>query len=154
MEWDLKFILCYYFMCRNAIPNTLPSLESIKKLGVKLGMTFNLLTFNPGCFHYEIIWGMSMAQTIKNPPATPETGIWSLGSEDALKKEMATHSSILAWRISWTNDTGRLESMGLQRVGHNWATDTFTFTKHFIIILLYVNKEHEFLRKCDFLNVM
>ena len=154
MEWDLKFILCYYFMCRNAIPNTLPSLESIKKLGVKLGMTFNLLTFNPGCFHYEIIWGMSMAQTIKNPPATPETGIWSLGSEDALKKEMATHSSILAWRISWTNDTGRLESMGLQRVGHNWATDTFTFTKHFIIILLYVNKEHEFLRNCDFLNVI
>ena len=50
-----------------------------------------------------------MAQTVKNPPAMQETGIWSLGLEDALKKEMATHSSILAWRISWTKDTDRLE---------------------------------------------
>ena len=55
-----------------------------------------------------------MAQTIKNPPAMEETQVGSLGQEDPLEKEMATHSSILAWRISWTG-----EPMGSQRVGHN-----------------------------------
>ena len=45
----------------------------------------------------------------------------------SLEKEMATHSSILAWRISWTEDPGGLQSMGSQRIGHNWATHTFTF---------------------------
>ena len=45
--------------------------------------------------------------------------VWSLGWEDPLEKEMATHSSILAWRIPWTEEPGRLQSIGLQRVGHN-----------------------------------
>ena len=51
-----------------------------------------------------------------------ETGIQSLGREDPLEKEMATHSSILAWKILWTEEPGRLQFMGSQRVGHNWAT--------------------------------
>ena len=51
-----------------------------------------------------------------------ETWIQSLGLEDPLEKEMATHSSILAWRIPWMEEPGGLQSMGLQRVGHNWAT--------------------------------
>jgi len=51
-----------------------------------------------------------------------ETGVPSLGQEDPLEKEMATHSSILAWRIPWTEEPSGLQSMGLQRVGHNWAT--------------------------------
>ena len=55
-----------------------------------------------------------------------ETWFWSLGQEDALEKEMATHSSILAWAIPWTEEPGRLKFMGLQRVGHNWATNTLT----------------------------
>ena len=62
-----------------------------------------------------------VAQLIKNLPAMQETQIWSLGWEDPLEKDMATHSSILAWRIPWTEEPGRLQSMGLQRVGHNWA---------------------------------
>ena len=50
-----------------------------------------------------------------------------LGQEDPLEKEMATHSSFLAWRIPWTEEPGRLQSMGLQRVGHNLATEhTYT----------------------------
>ena len=49
-----------------------------------------------------------MAQTVKNPPAMQETGVWSLDQEDALEKEMATHSSIPAWRIPWTEEPGRL----------------------------------------------
>ena len=48
--------------------------------------------------------------------------------EDPLEKEMATHSRILAWRIPWTEELDGLQSMGLQRVGHDWATNTFTFT--------------------------
>ena len=50
---------------------------------------------------------------------TQETQVRSLGQEDALKKEMATHSSILVWKIPWTEEPGRLQSMGSQRVGHN-----------------------------------
>ena len=60
-----------------------------------------------------------MAQTVKNPPAIWETWIQSLGQEDLLGKGMATHSSILAWRIAWTEEPGGLQSMRLQRVGHN-----------------------------------
>ena len=67
-----------------------------------------------------------VTQTVKNLPAMQETWVWSLGQEDALKKEMASHSSILAWRIPWAEDPGGLKSMGLQRVRHDWATNTFS----------------------------
>ena len=70
-----------------------------------------------------------MAQLVKNLPAVQETQIKSLGQEDSLEKEMATHSSTLAWRIPWTEEPGKLQSMGLQRVGHNYATN-FNFHKH------------------------
>ena len=59
-----------------------------------------------------------MAQTVKNLPEMPETWVQSLGQEDPLEKGMATHSSILAWRISCTEEPGRLQSMGQQRVEH------------------------------------
>ena len=55
----------------------------------------------------------------KNLPAMQETWVQSLGWEDPLEKEMAAHSSILAWKIPWTEEPGRLQSMGSQRVGHN-----------------------------------
>ena len=55
-----------------------------------------------------------------------ETWVRSLGWKDPLEKEMATHSSIVAWRIPWTKEPDELQSMGLQRVGHNRATFTFT----------------------------
>ena len=55
-----------------------------------------------------------MAQTVKNLPAMQETQVQSLGQEDPLEKEMATYSSILAWRIPWTEETGRLQSPGSQ----------------------------------------
>ena len=59
---------------------------------------------------------------IKNLPAMQETWVQSLGQEDPLEKEMATHYSILAWEIPWTEEPGGLQSTGLQRVGHNLAT--------------------------------
>jgi len=60
-----------------------------------------------------------VAQTIKNPPAMEETQVGSLGQEDPLEKGMATHSSILAWEIPWTEEASGLQSTALQRVGHD-----------------------------------
>ena len=60
-----------------------------------------------------------VAQRLKCLPAMRETWVQSLGQEDSLEKEMATHSSILAWKIAWTEEPGRLQSMGSQRVGHD-----------------------------------
>ena len=59
------------------------------------------------------------AQMVKSLPAVQETWVQSLGREDSLEKEMATHSSILAWKIPWTKGPGALQSMESQRVGHN-----------------------------------
>ena len=59
-----------------------------------------------------------VVQMVKNLPATQEAHVGSLGQEDPLEKGMATHSSILAWRIPWTEEPGRLQSMGSQRVRH------------------------------------
>ena len=60
-----------------------------------------------------------MARTVKNPPAMQETQVQSLGWEDPLENGMTSHSSILAWRIPWTEEPGKLQSMGLQRVRHD-----------------------------------
>ena len=77
---------------------------------------------------------------------TREMCVWSLGREDPLKEEMATHSSILAWKIPWTEEPDRLQSMESQRVGHNWVTNTFTF-KYFKYseIWALMNKEESIL---------
>ena len=63
-----------------------------------------------------------VAQRLKRLPARWETWVQSLGQEDPLEKEIATHSSILAWRIPWMEEPGRLQSTGSQRVRHDWAT--------------------------------
>ena len=65
------------------------------------------------------MWASLVAQIVKNLPAVQETWVQSLGQEDPLKKEMANHSSILAWKILWTEEPGRVQSMGPQRVGHD-----------------------------------
>ena len=68
------------------------------------------------------------AQTVKNLRAMRETWVWSLGREDPLEEEMATHPSILVWRIPWTEEPGRLESMGSQRVRHDLVSCACTHT--------------------------
>ena len=70
----------------------------------------------------EITWTSLVAQRLKCLPGMQETRVWTLGREDPLEKEMATHSSTLAWRIPWSEEPGTLPSMGSQRVGHDWAT--------------------------------
>ena len=84
------------------------------------------------------------AQLVKNPPAMQETLVRSLGWEDPLEEGMATHSSILAWRIPWTEEPGGLQSMGWQRIRHDWATkhSSTELEKHltllcFLILFLF-----------------
>ena len=69
-----------------------------------------------------VIWASLVAQRLKHLPGMQETWVRSLGQEDSLEKEMAPHSSTLAWRIPWREEPGRLQSMGSQRVRHDWAT--------------------------------
>ena len=70
---------------------------------------------------HRSVWhgGFPVAQMVKNPPAMQETPVRSLGGEDPLERKMGTHSSILLWRILWTEETGRVQSMGSQSIGHN-----------------------------------
>ena len=92
-----------------------------------------LFSYSQGClfisFMVHIYTGLGergfwVAQMVKNLPAMRETWIWSLNWEESLDKGMVTHASIHAWRIPWTEDPGRLQSMGLQRVRYDWATNT------------------------------
>ena len=70
--------------------------------------------------------GFRSGTVVKNMPARQETLVQSLGQEDPLEKGVATHSSILAWRIPWTEGSGGLWSMGSQRVGYNWSMHAYS----------------------------
>ena len=76
-----------------------------------------------------------VSQTVKNLPAMWESQVQSLSWEDPLEKGMAIHSSILAWRIPWTEEPDKLQFMGSQRVKHDWKTNTSTFQKEMILII-------------------
>ena len=78
----------------------------------------------------SLYMGLLVAQMVKNLPIMQKTLVQSLGGEGPLEKGVATHSSILAWRIPWTEEPGRLQSGGSQRVGLHWATNTLTFPFH------------------------
>ena len=78
------------------------------------------------CWVFATAWAFLVAQILKHLPAKQETRVWSLGWEDPVEQEMAIHSSILAWKNPWTEEPGRLQSMGSQRVRHDWATNTHT----------------------------
>ena len=73
-------------------------------------------------FLKEVSWVSLVAQTVKHLPAMQETRVQFLGQEDHLEKEMAIHSSTLAWKTPWTEEPDRLQSMGSQRDTHDWAT--------------------------------
>ena len=70
-------------------------------------------------FIVVVVWASLVAQTVKRLPAMWETRVQSLGQEDPLEKEMATHSSTLAWKIPWTEEPGRVQSIVSQRTGHD-----------------------------------
>ena len=85
---------------------------------------------------YSLLGASLVAQRLKRLPGMRETRVRSLGQEDPLEKEMVTHSSTLAWRIPWREETGSLQSMGSQRVRHDWATSL----THSLIVLLVLKK--------------
>ena len=100
-----------YKKCNNCVWNKRKFLASLLDPKVSLG-------------------GISLvAQVVKSLPAMRETWVQSLGQEDPLENEIATHSSILVWKIPWIEEPGRLQSMGSQRVGHNWVTNTLPYFK-------------------------
>ena len=78
---------------------------------------------NPAFFEFKLVLNHFSGGSAGKESAMWETWVWSLGWADPLAKGMATHSSILAWRIPWTEKRGWLQSMGLQRVRHDWATE-------------------------------
>ena len=84
--------------------------------------------FVEDCFSGAVGNVVLLAQMVKILPAMQVTWVWSLGREDPLEKEMATHFGILAWRIPWTEEPGGLQYMGSQRVWHGWASKIFIFT--------------------------
>ena len=86
----------------------------------------------------DIVGTSLVAQRVKRLPGMRETWVWSLSWENPLEKEMATHSSTLAWRIPWREEPGRLQSMGSQRAGHDWVTSL-----HLIVDIL--NIQHNLL---------
>ena len=96
--------------------------DKIKNDGLRMSIT--RLTFSL----YSAYQASLVAQTVKRLSAMQETQVWSLGWEDPLEKEMAAHSSTLAWKTPWTEESGRLQSMGLQKVRHDWATSLSLFT--------------------------
>ena len=73
-------------------------------------------------YPFQYSWASLVAQMVMNPPTMQKTWVRSLGWEDPLKEGMETHSSILAWRIPWTEEPDGLQTMGSQRVGHDWVT--------------------------------
>ena len=75
-----------------------------------------------------------VAQMVKRLSTMRETRVQSLGWDDPLEKEMAIHSSTIALKIPWTEEPGRLQSMGLQRVGHDWAT---SLTHLYMLYIIY-----------------
>ena len=96
----------------------------------------------PSSFWWQTHWlwdfpNGSMVKSIQ------ETWVWSLSWEDPLEKGMANHSTILAWRISWTEEPGRLQFIGPQRVGYDWVTNAFnTFSQWLNICVLELIRYH------------
>ena len=103
--WDDHIVLILQFV---SVVYHVDWFTDIKK-SLHLWNKSHLIIYNP---FNVLLWDFLVAQTVKNLPAMKETWIWSLGQEDPLKKVMATHSSILAWRFPWTEESGGLQSWG------------------------------------------
>ena len=110
--------------------NNEPNISILKKTLIFL----NLFELNlEAMYKYEKILtsyyyrASLVAQMVRSLPAARETQVQPLDWEDPLEKEMATHSRILAWKIPWTEEPGGLQSIGLQRIGHDWATSLYHY---------------------------
>ena len=116
-KWQGKFVYLYIYLsvCMQVLFILPLYVDKVrKKLGSVMSL-FKVINWNTGA--------CLVAQMVKSMPAMRQI----LGWEDPLQKEMATYFSILVWKIPWIEEPGRLQSLGSQRVGHDWATNTFTF---------------------------
>ena len=116
----------------NYFPKALPLITITLNVRLSTDEFWDIKKFSP---YYPSFGASLVAQRIKRLPAMQETQAWSLGWEDPLEKETATHSSILAWRIPWTEEPGGLQSTGSQRVGHDWMPSLHS--SFFFIAYLY-----------------
>ena len=121
--YEVRHIICIFtFLYVYSVWKEIKKLSLTKDHPISALTTlvpWNLLT--PQVFHsnFECLWASDVAQTVKNPPALWETWVRSLGQDDPLEKSMTTHSSILAWRILWIEESGGLQFMGSQTVRHD-----------------------------------
>ena len=111
------------------------------------GTTTRIFFNDPLCFPVKFFWlkhsqsfswASLVAQIVKCLPTLQETWVWSLGQENPLEKEMVIHSSSLAWKIPWIEEPGRLQSVGSQRVRHNWVT-SLSLSMFFLVTWLLQN---------------
>ena len=115
-----RFILFYFFL---QVKVQLFQQHLLKRLPLLHYIVFAPLSkINQQYACGSVCWTSPGAQVVKNVPAMQETWVWSLGQEDPLGKGMATHSSIIAWEIPWTEEPGGLQSIGLHRVTHDWSS--------------------------------
>ena len=125
----LNHVSCFW------VPHQCLALSQQKRLETYLNYSVGLQGIELG------LVGSLVAQTVKNLPAV-QAWVQSLGQENPLEKEMATHSSILTWRIPWTEEPGGLQSMGLQRAGNDWAANTLVGESCRKREITFYQKEH------------
>ena len=100
--------------------------------------------------YINMYFNMSLvAQRVRSLPAMQETRVQSLGWEDPLEKEMATHSSILAWKIPRMEEPGRLQSMGSQRLGHDWVTSLHFIVENYKVVTHQIWKNIKWHENCQ-----
>ena len=118
-----KFLMFWTILQKNGFPGSLAGKESVCNAGDPSSIPGSGRSSGEGIgYPFQYSWVSLVAQMVKNLLAMQETQVQSLGREDPLEEDMATHSSILAWRSPWTEEPGRLQFMGLQRIRHDWAT--------------------------------
>ena len=118
--------------CNAGEPSLIPGLGRSPEEGIGYSLQYS--------------WASLVVQSMKNLPAMWETWVQSLGWEDPLEEGMATQSSILAWRIPWTEEPDMLQSLGSQRVRHDWATKPthiYIRTYAYIYIYMYIHQKHQ-----------
>ena len=125
---------------KNSKKKTKQGRHRIKNLHWKVFFLFIFFPYWITLIDKLYLYSSLVAQWLKHLPPMRETQLRSLGREDPLEKEMVIHSSILAWRIPWTEKPGRLQSTGSQRVGHDWATSLTHQQEDFLSILLFYHQ--------------
>ena len=121
--------ICHCFIVSTSISHEVIGLDAMI-------FVFWMLSFKPVFLLFSFTFLVAfltslVVQVVKNLPAMWKIWVWSLGWEDPLEKGTVTHSSILTWKIPWTEEPGRLQSLRLQRVKHDWATLTSLHFFHF-----------------------